>query len=496
MLRRWPIDRLPSPMPMPAAASTPRPARSRRAVCALAALLAVACSAPARAQTLLQAFARAQQHQPQLRGARAAYAAALQRVPAARARLLPQISASAGLADGLHDETGTPLLRMFGLVTHWNFLQRDVGVDATQALYAPGDDIAVRQARLAAEIAYARLARADQELILAVAQDYFDLLAARDSVQSLRGEQRATLRQLQAAHAQFDAGRGTIVNVRDAQARADLLAARLIAARNQRALARDTLQTLIGGRLGRPAPLLEAARLPAPAGDAAQWAARAERDNLQVAQARLALRIARWQVRRTASEGLPRVQAYARVDRLSTSGGGQVFPFGDRIDSASIGVRMQWPLFTGYALSSQQREDAALLDKARQDLEAARETASLQARSAFAAWAAARARAHALRVALRSSGSALQAERTGFDVGLRVSQDVLDALARVSDTRREAEQARYDQVMQSLRLKFAAGRLDERDLAEVDALLRGGSGEEPGQPGTPRNSPPASAPAR
>lgn len=431
-----------------------------------------AAGVAARADTLLQVFAQAQQHNPQLRSARAAYAAALQRVPAARSRLLPQVQASAGISDNLHDETGNPLLRMFGLSNHWDFLQRDVGISATQALYAPGDTIAVRQAALGAEIAYAQLARSDQQLMLQVAQDYFDLLAARDTVLALQREQRATRRQLASARAQFAAGNGTIVNVRDAQARDDLLGARLIAARSQRDVARDTLRTLVGADVGEPASLVPEARLPAPGGDAAQWAARAARDNLQVTQARLALDVARLQLRRSESDSLPRVQAWARVDRFSTSGGGPTFPFGDRVDNAAVGVRMQWPLFTGHGVRSQQREDAALLDKAQDDLDSARDAAELQARNALAGWTAAQARARALRSAVRSSRAALQANRTGFDAGLRVSLDVLDALAQSVDTEREAEQARYDELMQSLRLRFAAGRLDERDLAEVDALLR------------------------
>ncbi len=434
-------------------------------------LLAPGAVTTTRADTLLQVFALAQRNNPQLGSARAAYAAALQRVPLARSRLLPQVRADAGLSRNLHDETGNPLLRTFGLASHWNFLERDVGISATQNLYAPGDSVAVRQATISAQIAYARLAQVDQQLMVQVAQDYFDLLAARDSVHTLLRQQRATLRQLQAARAGFAAGSGTILNVRDAKARDDLLRAELIDARNREQLARDTLRSVAGAPFGDPAPLLTQARLPPPPGDAAQWAGRAERDNLQVRQARLQLRVARLQLRRSAADGEPTVQAYARIDRASTSGGGPNFPFGDRVDSASVGVRVQWPLFTGFGVRSQVRESAALLDKAQQDLDSARSDAGLQARQAFAQWVTARAREQALRSAERSSRSALQAEHTGFRVGLRVSADVLDATAQLYDTERRAERARYDALVQSLRLRLAAGRLDERDLAEVDALL-------------------------
>jgi outer membrane protein len=456
----------------PRTPSPPRRATARRLAAALALALGLGTSGVARADTLLQVFALAQRHNPQLRGARAAYAAALQRVPLARSRLLPQIRASAGVGDALHDETGNPLLHMFGLGTHWNYLERELALDATQNLYSPGDEAAVGQARLGADLAYARLAQADQNLMVEVAQDYFGLLAARDSLRSLQRQQDATELQLRTARAQFAAGHGTILDVRDAQARQDLLQAQRIAADNQQQLAHDALQTLVGAPLGRVAPLLRDARLPPAQGRGADWARRAERDNLAVTQARLQMAIARLQVRRAESEALPTVQAYARLQRASTSGGGPQFPFGDRVDSASVGVRLQWPLFTGYAVQSEQGEDTALLDKAQDDLDAARSSAALQARSALAAWTAAQARAQALRSAILSSRSALQANRTGYGAGLRVSVDVLNATAQLYDTERQADQARYDSLLQALRLKQAAGRLDERDLAEVSALLQ------------------------
>ncbi len=462
----------------PRGRTPPRQAGSRPRAAALALALAVVLAlglgtaGAARADTLLQVFALAQHHNPQLRGARAAYAAALQRVPLARSRLLPQLRASAGVGDALHDETGNPLLHMFGLGTHWNYLERELALDATQNLYSPGDEAAVGQARLGADLAYARLAQADQSLMVEVAQDYFGLLAARDSVRSLQRQQDATELQLRTARAQFAAGHGTILDVRDAQARKDLLQAQRIAADNQLQLAHDALQTLVGAPVGSVAPLLRDARLPQAQGSGVDWARRAERDNLAVTQARLEMAIARLQVRRAESDGLPTVQAYARLQRASTSGGGPQFPFGDRVDSASVGVRVQWPLFTGYGVRSEQAEDTALLDKAQDDLDAARSSAALQARSALAAWTAAQARAQALRSAVLSSRSALEANRTGYGAGLRVSVDVLNATAQLYDTERQADQARYDSLLQALRLKLAAGRLDERDLAEVSALLR------------------------
>ena len=426
----------------------------------------------AAAQTLAEAFAQAQQNNPTLRSAQAAYRAALARVPLARSRLLPQLVAGADLSANAHDNSDTPLLQRFGMPTNWDYVSRDVSLTATQALYRPGDQIAINQAEAGARLAYLKIVQTNQDLAVQVASAYFDALSAQDSLRSLRSQQQAISQQALAARANFDAGNGTIVDVRDAQARADLTAAQVLAARNQVELARTRLQQLTVEPVGTLADLLPAVRLPAPSGDAPTWADRAARDNLGVLQAQLAVRIAHLQAKKADTGNRPTVDAYARLDHASTTGGSPLFPFSNRADVASIGVRVQWPLFTGYAVQSQVEEAAHELDRSQADLDAARLAAAQNARAAFLGVESGRAQVEALDAAIASGRSALQANQTGYRVGMRVNLDVLNAMSQLYETERLADAARYQVLVGTLRLKEADGSLSARDIESISALLQ------------------------
>ncbi|MBW4048200.1 MAG: TolC family outer membrane protein [Proteobacteria bacterium] len=422
--------------------------------------------------TLAQVFAEAQQHNPALRASQANYDAALARVPLARSRLLPQIAAGASLSDNAQSNSENPLLQKFGFPTNWDYIARDVNLTATQALYRPAERIGVNQAEIAARIAYTQWTQDNQNLLVQVASAYFDVLAAQDSVRSLREQSKAIAQQLEAARRNFAAGSGTIVDVRDAQARNDLIAAQLIAEQNQIELARSALEQLSGKPTGTLAELTPGIRLPALAGSVESWARTAEEKNLAVEQARMALDVARLEARKASAANLPTVDAYARLDRASTSGGSTLFPFGTRAEVASIGVQVQIPIFTGYAVQSHVQETEHLLDKAQANLDSVRLAAAQSARAAYFGLESGRAQVRALEAAIASSQSALRANETGYKVGVRVNIDVLNALSQLFETQRQADKARYDVLVNELKLKYAAGKLRLGDLDAVNALLR------------------------
>lgn len=423
------------------------------------------------AETLAQVFAQAQQYNPALRSAQANYQAALSRVPLARSRLLPQLVAGANLSANAQDNSDNPLLQKFGMPTRWNYTARDINLVATQALYQPADHIGVKQTEVSARIAYLRLVQEYQSLMVQVAARYFDVLAAQDSVHSLEEQEKAVAEQIKSAQANFDAGNGTIVDVRDAQARVDLTAAQVLAAQNQLQLAHSSLQQLIGVPVQALAPLPSTASLSSPAGDLSDWARKAERHNLGVDQARLAVELAQLSAKRAETGNLPTVSAYARLDHNATTDGGPLFPFSNRANVASIGVQMRWPLFTGYAVQSDVEQTAHQLDKSLADLDSARLAAAQDARAAYLGVQSGLAQVKALDAAITSSRSSLEANETGFKVGMRVNIDVLNAVSQLYETQRQVDKARYDVLVNTLRLKNAAGRLEPRDLAAFSAML-------------------------
>ena len=426
----------------------------------------------AQSETLANVFAEAQQRNPTLRASRANYDAALARVPLARSRLLPQIAAGASLSDNAQSDSENPLLQKFGFPTNWDYIARDANLTATQALYDPGDRISVKQAELDAGVAYIQWTQSNQNLLVQVTSAYFDVLAAQDTLRSLREQSKAIAEQLEAAKRNFAAGNGTIVDVRDAQARNDLTAARLIAAQNQIELARSALEQLAGRTHGTLAGLRPGIQLPTLSGTVQTWVKKAEQKNLGVEQARMALDVARLENRKASAANLPTVNAYARLDHASTSGGSTLFPFGNRADVASLGVQVQIPIFAGYAVQSHVQETAHLLDKAQADLDSARLAAAQRARAAYFSLETGRAQVKALEAAIASSRSALRANETGYKVGVRVNIDVLNALSQLFETQRQADKARYDVLVNELRLKDVAGQLGLGDLDAMNALLR------------------------
>jgi len=444
-----------------------RLARAACLVCCGLGLIGVA-----RAETLAQTLALAQQHNPALRSAQADYQAALSGIPFARSRLLPQLVAGAGISANAHDNSENPLLAKFGMPTTWNYTERDINLVATQALYQPGDRIAVQQAELAARIAYLKFVQQNQTLMLQVASHYFDVLTAQDTLRSLEEQQKAVVEQRASAQANFDAGNGTIVDVRDAQARADLTAAQILSAKNQLQLSQTSLEQVVGTQLRGPlAPLSPAAALQAPVDDLHDWVRNAEEHNLGVDQAKLGVKLAQLSAQKARTGDLPTVSAYARVDHDATSVGGPLFPFGNRANVASVGVQLRWALVTGGAVQSDVEQTAHLLDRSQADLDTARLAAAQQARAAYLSLQSGLAQVKALDAAIASSRSSLQANETGFKVGMRVNIDVLNALSQLYETQRQADKARYDVLINALRLKDAAGQLAPADIAALSALL-------------------------
>jgi outer membrane protein len=143
-----------------------------------------------------------------------------------------------------------------------------------------------------------------------------------------------------------------------------------------------------------------------------------------------------------------------------------------RTDSTSVGVQWTIPLFSGFAVTSRVREAIALEDRARSDLETTRRAAAQNSRQAFLSVTSGLAQVKALEAAERSSQLALESNRLGYQVGVRINIDVLNAQQQLYTTRQNLAKARYDTIVNGLRLKSAAGTLKEDDLATVNTLLQ------------------------
>ena len=430
-------------------------------------------SAATQAQSLSELVAQARGYDASWQAQQADARAAASRADQAMSGLLPSVGLSAG-ANRSHVDihTSVPIPGMAGSV---NTTQQNLQLSAQQPLYRPANKIAYEQGQRGVDVAQAQLDSASQNLIVRVAQAYFDVLAAQDSVQVAQAQKQAISTQLEMAKRNFEVGTATITDSREAQARFDLVTAQEIAAQNDLQVKRVALDQLVG-RVGiQPTPLAAPLTLPQVAPDNMQsWVDTALLSQPQLRQAQLALDIAKLDTQKAEAGHKPTVdlQAGYVVNRYPNGSMTPAIPLSYRTNAAQIGVVMNMPLFAGFAVQNRIKETVALEEKARAQLDDARRNVEQATRTAFLGVQSGQAQVKALEAALASSQSALEANKMGYEVGVRINIDVLNAQSQVYQTERDLANARYQVLLGQLKLRQAAGVLTDDDLRMIDALAQ------------------------
>jgi len=432
------------------------------------ALLACAPIAAA-AENLTQVYEDARAYDAQFGAAREALRAGLERVPQGRALLLPSLNLSANASrsrtrSDSKDETVQPSF------------ERDIdsygyALTFTQPLYRRQNWLQADEGEVQAKQAEFQFGQARQDLILRAAQAYFDVLAARDTLALVRAQKIAIAEQLAQAKRNFEVGTATITDTHEAQARYDLAVAQEISAQNDVEVRRRALQQLTGKAYGELQGLRPDVKLSPPdPNDMQSWVDLAEKQSYSVLVQDAATEIAGLEAKRTSAGHHPTLDLVASHNYTSQSAS-QISSAGSDINTSSVGLQFALPLYQGGAISSREREAAYNLERAKQELENARRTSALASRQAYLAVINGIAQVSALEQALVSSQSALQSNRLGYEVGVRINIDVLNAQQQVFSTRRDLAVARYNTITNFLKLKAAAGALREEDLAEVNRAL-------------------------
>jgi len=426
----------------------------------LAAALALGAAAPSFALDLMQAWRAALASDAQLASARSQLQATRERVPQARAGLLPSVSASAALMPQSVDTNAGPTR---------DFTARTYAIQLSYPLFRLQNVESFEQSKLQVSAGEAQYALATQDLALRLSQAYFDVLAAQDNLDTLRAQMRAISEQLAAAKRNFEVGTATITDQQEAQARYDLASAQEIAARNDLEVRRAALAQLIGQPVGeldvlRPGLALEG---PQPASET-DWVRNARDHNLVVQQQRIASEIARREIDRQRYGHYPTVDVVGSLQRAENASYNFV---GLRSDSAVLGLQLSIPIYAGGGIEARVREAAASHARSQSDLENARRQAEQGARQAYLGLNSGLAQVGALEAAERSSRLALESNLLGYQVGVRINIDVLNAQQQLYSTQRDLARARYDALLNGLRLKSTAGTLGEDDVAQVNALL-------------------------
>ena len=442
--------------------------KRRRIAALLPFLFAVAW--PAHGEDLLDIYRQAQQNDPVLAGARATWAAQQERLPQARAGLLPSVSATGttALNEGRSEVRSNP-----AVVASGTFFNLGYTISASQPLYRPQNVVAVNQAREQVNQADFVLDSARQDLIVRVAQAYFDVLLAQFTVELAESQKAAVSEQLAQAKRNFEVGVATITDTNEAQARYDTISAQEIAARNDLDNKRTALRSITGrppGELKRLGSGFDPT-LPEP-NNIDYWVDHALSDNYAVRIAQSNFDIATLEVDRARAAHLPTLDVVASFNQNGATGTVSSSA-GTRAHTAILGLQAALPIYAGGAVQSRVREATALRERARQDLETNRRNAVFLAQTGFAGVVSAAASIKAFEQALVSAQTALESNRLGLEVGVRTTLDVLNVQQNVFQTRRDLAQAYFNYVIGLLRLKAAAGILTDVDLEDANRRLAG-----------------------
>ena len=328
-----------------------------------------------------------------------------------------------------------------------------------------------------AEAAQVQLSGTEQDLIVRLSQAYFDVLAAEDSLSFVRALKTAVTEQLESAKRNFEVGNATITDSREAEARFDLATAQEIAAENDLRVKRLALDQLVGLVGIQPQPLAQPIVLPqAQPQDVNTWVDWAVNQHPAVVQSRMALDIARLETAKARTGHQPTVDLQASVGRSRYPDGNPSVSAAPnasyRGTNAGIGVVLNWPLFAGFAIENRVRETVSLEERARADLDNIQRTVAQATRAAFFGVQSGHGQVAALEAAERSSLTSLEANQLGYQVGVRINIDVLNAQSQLFQTRRDLAQARYVYLVSRLRLLSLAGEDRQASVAQVNAWLK------------------------
>lgn len=444
-------------------------------------------SGAARAESLLEIYQQALQSDPSIHEAEARRLAALEAEPQARSLLLPQVGFSgdwtnfetsgrsvfdsgSGLPTSVNTDSDSD-------TTQWQFSLR-------QTLFRWDQIVGLRRADKLVARAEATREAAQQDLIVRVTQRYFDVLAAEDRLTSIHANRTAIARQLEQAKQRFDVGLIAITAVQESQAAYDQAIASEIAAKRSLATSREFLREITGSYVtslsapGENFPLEN----PDPA-DEASWIDLALSQNLALVASRLDEKLARDEISSRRSGHYPTIDLVVSTGDRDTSAeritDDILNPGGPRITSMpdsdgtsdSIGIQFSVPLFAGGGTSSRVREAVYLHRASREQLQRVSRETERQTRDAYLGVLSEISRVKALEQAVASSTTALEATQAGFDVGTRTIVDVLDSQFALYVAITNFYQARYDYILNAMRLRQATGTLRVEDLEGLDRWL-------------------------
>ncbi len=337
----------------------------------------------------------------------------------------------------------------------------------SQVIFNHRLNAAQKQSFLTVKEAESNFENIKQNIFLKITSAYFDILIAQDDLKTVIAEKKAVAEQLEFAKRNFEVGTSTITDQQEAQARFDLIRATEIKSKNELAIKRTNLEKILLSPLpdqlnGIKKPIyVKKPKL----SDPREWMKIARDKNFSIKAAKATLEIARIELKKTQSYLMPSISAAASVSKIDSNS------IISNNGSETLSLNFSFPLYEGGLYKSEIREAMANLNKARHSLDLALLDSDRNAGKSYRNFIAGLAQVEALEAAEKSSKVALESNKLGYEVGVRINIDVLNAQKQLFSSQRDLSKARYSALSASLELKAAIGSLKRSEVGLISNLI-------------------------
>ncbi|OYY48706.1 MAG: type I secretion protein TolC [Methylophilaceae bacterium 17-44-8] len=431
-------------------------------------LLSATTSYAAPILNLLDVYQEALAHDPTLASATNTNRAAQEAIEQAKANYRPNVNFTAG-ASGSRTNIKFIGASVFRSAGRASFEGYNYQLEARQPIYRKDSLVQIDQSKIQVSQADKQLHLTQQNLMLRTTQAYFDVLIAQDRIGLIQAQKAAILSQLDQANATFEVGTATITDVNEAQARYDLVVSQEIAAENEFEIAKRALQAITGRipeKLATVKSDIQVVQLSQGMND---WQDVALASNLNIQIQQDAFKLAEQDIERANAGHMPTLDAVASFTNNYSNGSPN--GFGSDLENTTVGFELQIPLYQGGAVTSRVRQAVYNKQRAQDEIEVAKRQTDLETQRAYLNLSSSIAQVKALEQALISSQSQLDSTKLGYEVGVRTSVDVLNAQQQLFSAKRDLLQARYNYLVNIIRLKSATGVVSEADLADINQQL-------------------------
>ena len=433
------------------------------------AFVALAAATGAHAEGMLEIYRLAVKNDPRLAAARFDHEASTKSTRAALAGLLPTVIGSTE-----NTQERQNILSSQNAVIGAGFSKfpiTDWTLTVTQPLFRLVAWERLHQAEASEKQALAQRIAAEQALMVRVATTYLGVLAAEDNLSFATAERTSVGQQFQLAKERVARGLATVVNLHDAQARFAQTEAQEVDAKNTLDDAQQAMREIIGSLPRSYAPLKEEIPIARPDPESVdRWIETAEKQNPGLEAKRYAAEVANQEVRKQRAGYAPTVDLVGRYDNRKQ--GGTLFGGGSHVETTDLSLKLNVPFYEGGMTTAATEEAVAKQSKALQEVEAEQRAVDRQTRAAYLGVVGALARVQALQQGVISQQSALKAKQESYRAGLLTLLAVLDSERDLYFVRRDYAKARYDYILNRLKLKQSTGSLADTDLEAIDRLLK------------------------